>query len=317
MTGRLKCTGGAIVDVVLTVDALPEPGGDTIASSSQLTAGGGYNVMIAAQRAGLPVVYAGRYGTGPMADVVRSALLDAGIAVVQPAADTDSGYCVVLVDRTAERTFVTAVGAEGGLTRADLDRVPVGDADVVHVTGYSLADGYGGPVLPGWLAALPGGTRVVTDPSPLVGELDPAVLGPTLRRTDVLSANAREAAVLTGLTDPEDAAAALVRRIRPDGLAVVRDGAAGCWLAGRPAGGTPVLVPGFAVAAVDTTGAGDTHGGVLAAELARGASPAAAAQRANAAAALSVTRRGPATAPTADEIDRFLVGTPADGRGDR
>ena len=57
-------------------------------------------------------------------------------------------------------------------------------------------------------------------------------------------------------------------------------------------------VPAPVVEAVDTTGAGDTHAGVFIAGLADGLSPARAAARANAAAAFSVTRPGPATSPT-------------------
>jgi sugar/nucleoside kinase (ribokinase family) len=61
------------------------------------------------------------------------------------------------------------------------------------------------------------------------------------------------------------------------------------------------------VRAIDANGAGDTHAGVFIAALARGTAPPAAARRANAAAALSVTRPGPATAPTARELARFLA----------
>ena len=66
-------------------------------------------------------------------------------------------------------------------------------------------------------------------------------------------------------------------------------------------------MPGFPVDAVDTNGAGDTHAGVFIAALAHGADPLEAARRANAAAALSVTRPGPATAPTAAELAEFLA----------
>lgn len=304
---HLVSTGNVVVDIVLTVDRLPEPGGDTLASSSQITAGGGFTVLVAARRAGLEVVFAGQYGTGPMGDVVRAALASSGVRVVQAGlADVDSGYCVVLVDATTERTFVTTVGAEGRLTRADLDRVPVAADDLVYVSGYSLAHPVNAAALPGWLHDLPRATRVITDPSPLVGGLDPAVLGPVLRRTDVLSANAREAAIATGCATAAEAAAALVGRIRIGGFVVVRDGAAGCWLAGPSIGAAPLLVSGFPVRAVDTTGAGDAHTGVLAHGLAAGLAPEAAARRANAAAALAVTRSGPATAPTAAELDAFL-----------
>lgn len=57
---------------------------------------------------------------------------------------------------------------------------------------------------------------------------------------------------------------------------------------------------------VDTNGAGDTHTGVLLAEVARGSDWAQACRRANAAGAIKVTRKGPTTAPTAAEIDAYL-----------
>jgi sugar/nucleoside kinase (ribokinase family) len=69
-----------------------------------------------------------------------------------------------------------------------------------------------------------------------------------------------------------------------------------------------VHVPGFPVTAIDTNGAGDTHAGTFIAALARGADARGAARIANAAAAFSVTRRGPATAPADGELNQFLAG---------
>jgi hypothetical protein len=40
-TGRLLHTGQAVVDVVLRIPSVPEPGGDVFASSHDLAAGGG------------------------------------------------------------------------------------------------------------------------------------------------------------------------------------------------------------------------------------------------------------------------------------
>ena len=65
-------------------------------------------------------------------------------------------------------------------------------------------------------------------------------------------------------------------------------------------------MPGFPVDAVDTNGAGDAHAGVLVAALLRGEGLLPAVRRANAAAAIATTRRGPATAPVAEETDRLL-----------
>ncbi|MFC7643886.1 PfkB family carbohydrate kinase [Streptosporangium lutulentum] len=130
-------------------------------------------------------------------------------------------------------------------------------------------------------------------------------------RADWWSCNAREAARTTGHDDPADAAAELARFTGRRGV-LVRTGADGCLVALRDA--APVHVPGFAVHAVDTNGAGDAHTGVFVAAIAAGADPIDAARTANAAAALSVTSYGPATAPTAAELARFVADQPT-GRG--
>ena len=131
------------------------------------------------------------------------------------------------------------------------------------------------------------------DPGPLVGSIPAAALAAVLGRADWLTCNAREAAILTGSADPRAAAAELAARSGAAGRAA----GARAHRAGRlphcPAGRRGVTVPGFAVGAVDTNGAGDAHSGAFIAALAAGAADTAAARSANAAAALSVTRRRP------------------------
>ena len=75
--------------------------------------------------------------------------------------------------------------------------------------------------------------------------------------------------------------------------------------------GRTTYVPGFPQTPVDTNGAGDTHTGALLAEVAAGTPWEEGCRRANAAAAIKVTRRGPESAPTAAEVDAFL--STADG----
>jgi ribokinase len=71
--------------------------------------------------------------------------------------------------------------------------------------------------------------------------------------------------------------------------------------------GKPMLIPGFQVPVVDTTGAGDTFNGALAVALSKGMSLEDACRFANAAAALSVTKLGAQGGmPTEEEVKRFL-----------
>jgi sugar/nucleoside kinase (ribokinase family) len=308
--GRLVHTGQVVLDLVLRVPALPPVGGDVFARESSLVPGGGFNVMAAAARAGAAVVYAGGHGDGQLGDSVRAALAAEGIAVaLAPSVGVDTGVSVAMVDDSGERTFVTAAGAESGLRPGDLTAVPVTAADIVYVSGYSLVAEGKRDALLAWLDGLRAGVGgagplVLVDPGPLVADIEPAAWARVLARVDVLSLNAREARLVTGLRDAGQACAELAGRVGAAAAVLVRDGAAGCWLA---VGGRPELVPGLAVTAVDTNGAGDAHCGVLAAELLRGAELAAAVARANAAAALAVTRPGPATAPTRAEVDALLA----------
>ena len=305
---RLVGTGAVMVDIVLGVPHLPPQGGDVVAMSHRTTVGGGLNVLAAARRDGLPGVFAGRTGTGPFADLVGAALREEGLeAWLPPVPDLDNGFCVVLVDETAERTFVTSPGAEEQVTAADLDRLVVAPDDAVHVSGYALASRTRSGPLAAWVSALPAGPTVVLDASPLVGQVASGVLRAVLDRVDLLTCNAREAAVLAPGDDDEPAttASALRALLAPHALVVVRDGEHGTWAAG-PDRSAPWHVPAHQVVAVDTTGAGDAHTGVLVAALARGWSVPDAVQRANVAAALAVTQHGPATAPAGAELDVAL-----------
>ena len=307
---RLLYLGNVVVDFVLDVPALPDRGGDALARRSWLAPGGGFNVMAAAARQGLPVAYAGAHGTGPFAGLARAGLAAEGIEVLQPATpDTDTGVVVTVVDDTGERTFVTSPGAEATLTAADLAGVTARPGDAAGLSGYGLVYPRNRGALLGWLARLPAAATVVFDPGPLVMSIPPEALDQVLRRADWLTCNAREAAALTGADTHAAALRALAARLagdgRPGARVLVRTGPDGCLLSSSSAT-NPLPVPGFPVTELDSNGAGDTHTGAFIAALASGADPPEAARRANAAAAISVTRRGPATAPTATELAQFL-----------
>lgn len=298
--------GNVIVDLVMWVPSVPEPGSDVIASRSEILVGGGLNTMVAARRDGADVVYAGMHGTGTFGDLSRKTLQDNQITVVQPAVTSvDTGHCFAIVDDSGERTFVTHVGAEGLLGPAALNLVHLQPGDTLFVSGYSLVHPTNAAALAAWVPSIPTGVRVALDVGPLVTSIDPDVLEAVLGRADVLTTNRREALLMAPELSLGQAADSFAQRWNL--LAVVRDGSAGCWISGHG------LVDGFTVDARDTNGAGDAHDGVFLAALSAGLDPVAAARRANAAAAIAVTRTGPATAPTTDEIDMFLatVGAPA------
>eukprot|EP00659_Diplonema_papillatum_P022269 gene22269-34147_t len=288
----------------MSLDTLPATGGDVLANSASFEAGGGFNVMAAARRNGLPVVYLGRHGTGRFGDLARAAMQAEGIEMALAASDDkDTGLCVSLTEATTERTFISHIGAEGDLLAQDLANAVPRDDDYVYVSGYSLLLEGKAQALLDWLLALPRQITVVFDPGPLVKAPDSALMVALLPRIDIWTSNGPEALAFTGASDLAGALLKLNEHLPADTLLVVRDGPNGCWISRN---GQAEHVPGFKVQAVDSNGAGDAHAGVFIAGLANGLAPAVAARRANAAAALAVTRWGPATSPGTAEVDALL-----------
>jgi len=305
MITRLVSVGNVIIDIVAEVETLPERGSDVLASRASLEVGGGFNLMAAAARQGLKVAYAGALGHGSFGDLARRALAAEGIALLLPeTADEqrDTGFDVVLVDAGGERTFITAVGAEAGITHKRLDQVEIRPDDALVISGYGLLHAANRYAILERLGRLSPETTVCYDPGPLGHALPVEVMDEVRRRVDWWSCNGREAELISGSSSPAEAARNLLAGLQR-GSVLVRTGMSGCVVARR--GAEVVQVPGVPVTIVDTTGAGDAHLGAFIAGLAAGGDVEAAARRANVVAALTVTRRGPATSPTAEETDLF------------
>jgi sugar/nucleoside kinase (ribokinase family) len=301
---NLLHTGQVMIDLVMAVDKLPHSGGDVLAQSARFEAGGGFNVMAAARRNGLPVVYLGGHGKGRFGDMAREAMTAEGIRIgIDQSTERDTGLCVALTEASAERTFISCIGAEGELTAEDLASVPIEAGDFVYVSGYSLLHGGKAQTLVDWVLDLPDGIKVMFDPGPLVDSPDAPLMKALLPRIDLWTSNRVEALRFTGGADIAEVLNRLADHLPADALMVVRDGPQGCWISQR---GDRQHVPGFKVTAVDSNGAGDAHAGVLVAGLAQGLSAIDAARRANAAAALAVTRWGPATSPGTVEVDALI-----------
>lgn len=295
-----------VVDLIYRIDVLPAAGTNEVATETMIAAGGGFNAMVAAKRSGMEVAYGGSHGTGLFGDIVRSALAQAEIPVLQPQlSHLDQGNCVVLVDSAGERTFVSKDGADGFLTEPQLSAVDPAEEDWVLVSGYVLSYPNSADVISAWLSSLPTETTLVFDPSPVISHVSDRTLEAILARADWITANSIEASIITNEPDPRTSAKALMQGagVHCKGI-VVRAGSDGAWICSR--GTAPVQIPGFSVATIDTNGAGDAHVGSFIASMAGGYGFQDAIVYANASAALSTTHFGPSTAPTEEEVEAFL-----------
>jgi ribokinase len=271
-------------DVLVAVDRLPGRGETVVGRGQELAPGGkGANQAAAAARLGPGVAMVGRVGADAAGDRQRAALAAAGVdvALVRTTPGEPTGTATIPVeDGTGENLIVVVPGANAALTAADVEVDAVRRADVVLLQlEVPLAAVEAA-------AAAAGGVVVLTPapPRPL-----PAAL---LQRVDVLVPNEHELLALAGAGPAPRTPAELAGLARglTGGAVVVTRGADGALLV-LPDGRT-VVQPAPAVAAVDSTGAGDCFCGALAQALAGGADLTAAVRSAVAAAALSTAGPG-------------------------
>jgi len=309
VSARLFCLDTVLVDVVVTVAALPPRAGDVRASGQLITTGGGFNAMSAAARHDLGVVYAGRLGVGPFSTMAQRSLENEGIiAPVAPHATLDTGICLVLVEPDGERTFITAAGAEATLRASDLEGLDVNDGDVVLVSGYNVMDEGMAEIVLEWLGGLSPGVIVFFDPATRASDVPAAYLQRMLARANWLTCNASEGVVLTGRHSPSEILRAFSTTHSTLNV-ILRTGARGCLVA--EAGEKPTPVAGFRTSVVDTNGAGDVHNGVFIAEWLATGDALGAARWANAAAAMAIATLGPASCPPRADVAQWLAASSA------
>jgi ribokinase len=295
--------GSSNTDMIIRLDRIPRPGETILGGEFATAAGGkGANQAVGAARAGGRVTFIARVGRDMFGERAIAGFVEDGIDVDHVVRDSaaPSGVALIFVARDGENSIAVASGANGRLAPADVERAAASfsGADVlVMQLETPLAT-----VRKAAEIAAASGVRVILNPAP-ARPLPASLLG----RVHILTPNESEAELLTGVKVRDDASAAkAAARLRARGVetVVITLGAAGAFVAG-PRGARRVR--GFKVKAVDTTAAGDIFNGALAVALAEGRALEEAVRFANAAAALSVTRRGAQpSAPRRRDIERFL-----------
>ncbi len=321
---RVIVVGSVNVDLVVTVERLPAAGETVTGGTFARHHGGkGGNQAVAAARLGARVAFVGAVGDDAFGAEARAALVAEGIdcSGLQTLPGSATGVALILVDAHAENEIAVASGANAELTpdavREALARLALEAGDVVLV-GTEIP-------LPAGAAALAAGRSAgavtMLNPAPATG-IGSALLAAadivTPNRTEVRqlaeAIAARSGRARTSGADAERWARELLAA-GPEGPGVARAvivtlGVAGSLVVERLGAESRAVtdVPAHRVDAVDTTGAGDTFSGALAAAIAEGRPLATAARWAGAAAALATTRAGAREGmPTRAELDAFLA----------
>jgi sugar/nucleoside kinase (ribokinase family) len=244
--------GILVADVIVRpVDHLPPTGTLGLVDAIALRGGGcGLNTAGALVRLGLRADVLGKVGADALGDFVLDLLSDRGIGrqgvLRDPGVPTSAS--VALVDSSGERTFLHVKGANAEVRAHEFGDAPF-TGRALHIAGALVLDALDGEPTALLLAearrrGLHTSLDTVFDDS---GCWDRLLL--TLPHCDLVTPGFEEARAITGEANPLRAAARLCELGAT--IAAVTLGADGCVVSGLG------RVPGYRVAAVDGTGAGD------------------------------------------------------------
>lgn len=297
---RVFVVGSINVDLVCRAARHPRPG-ETITGTNFAThpGGKGANQAVAAARLGADTWMVGRVGDDSFGAEQVAFLSAQGVQTkhVKRTAELATGVALIVVSEDGENSIVVVPGANGRVSEADV-QIEFRPGDVV-VCQFEIP-------LPTVVAVLSrareAGATTLLNPAPAQ-----ACSAEALALADVLVVNENELGFFTGEAeaDPSDpeAVAVLLRALQgPSSQAVVAT-LGGHGLVAQ-IGDDELMLPGHLVSVVDTTAAGDTFVGAIAARVAAGEPVAAALDYANLAASICVERAGAGPSiPSAREVE--------------
>ncbi len=300
--GSVLVFGSINMDVVSLCERLPRAGETVLGKSVAFYPGGkGANQAIAAARCLGQSILIGSVGPDDfgkrMLSYLGENLVDvSGITIER---ELPTGVALINVDAQGENTIVVTPGANARAKAPALFPATLGSP----IIALAQLESPVAEVTRLFTAVRASRGRTILNPSPyrpLPEEL--------MQSTSLVIANEQEFSALAGIPADQGSrsfVAGLASAMLPVPCCVITLGSAGAVVLEQ--GHKPTHIEAHELHAVDTTGAGDCFAGWLAAELAVGQTLEHAARRANAAAAISVTRPGAAPSmPRRSEVDEFL-----------
>jgi ribokinase len=286
--------GDVNIDIIAHFPSYPAKGQDALAHATEFRCGGSAaNTAIALAHMGLDVFLIARVGSDPLAPKALDNLSEAGVASsgLQHDPIVTTGLMYIIVTPDGERTILGHRGANVFTDPNQIREQEIQDARLFHLSGYALlAEPQRSAALLGLEIACRHSLTVTLDPGMSVPQAALDEMRALLPVVDVVLPNLPEAQRLTGHTQPEPCALALVEA----GAEVValKLGGDGCLIGDREGFRH---IPAFAVETRDTTGAGDTFAAGVIAGFLGGLDWCSAAVLGNAMGAMAATRVGAGT----------------------
>ena len=258
--------GAAIVDMVMQVDRIPKSSEDVIGKDAKVMVGGcAYNVANTMHNLDCDHDLCVPVGNGMYASIVRKKLLENGYPILIQDDTDDNGFCLCLVEKNGERTFITVQGVEGNFKTSWFDTLDMNDYDNIYLAGYQVCD-HNGSVVAQWMRTLENKT-IYFAPGPVICDIDPETMTQLMELNPILHLNEKELFDFTKETDLDTALHTLYRKNH--NLIIVTLGSRG---AAYYDGTHITTIPSIPVSVVDTIGAGDSHIGAIISGISKGLS---------------------------------------------
>lgn len=192
--------GGLLLDRYFHIDRWPERSQDGFFHREESFVGGcAINMAVTIHNLGGHAHVVSCVGTDPTGLAIRDYLAQYSLSqtLVHPT-DGASGSCLVFLEPDGERTFLTRKGTEGDFPSELAAKIIALSPAWTGVTGYYLL-GKEAPRILDCLESLHHeGSKILFDPSPLVGDICPDVLARMVAISDILTPNMTELPLLGG-----------------------------------------------------------------------------------------------------------------------
>ena len=296
--------GSINMDIVAFVERHPKVGETIFGSKVKYFPGGkGANQAVACKRLGCSTLMVGRLGGDAFGEQLLEFLEQEGIDIrcVKQLENTATGTAFITVSENSDNSIIVISGANSIWDDPFIDTVAIEPGDLV-LAQFEIPDAV---ILNAFKTAKDRGAMTLLNPAP-VRPVDREIS----ELTDIIVVNEHELAALSGLSvnvGNNESVFDAAEKLDKNGYRsiVVTLGEKGVRLL---TGGQRHDIKARPVTATDTTGAGDTFIGGLAAGLLSGLYIVRAAELGNIAASIGVTREGAASSiPTLGEVNEVLA----------
>jgi sugar/nucleoside kinase (ribokinase family) len=265
--------GSTVVDVLLSIPAVPRRGDDVNITASEYRIGGcAYNVFKTLQFFKSPALLCSPVGKGVFGSMVKNHFEKEGLKAFV-SLEEENGCCYCLVEPDGERSFLSRHGAEYRFFRSWMEGIDYSQTGSVFICGLEIEEPTGEEIID-FVYEHPE-LELFFAPGPRIRHIQKEKMERLFSRRDsknngpLIHLNQTEAYRFTGKRTLDEAAGFLVEKT--GNRAVITLGSQGCyclekaWQEGRHVQGFPARV-------IDTVGAGDAHCGALIACLKEGMS---------------------------------------------